>query len=363
MNIAIIGAGPVGSHAARLLCEKGHSVSLLEQHATVGSPIQCTGLLTSTFDEFNIPMSRFLVNRTKNIVVKTPSRFVHFSNQNEYVVCRRKFDIYMVNRAVDAGASLFLNHHFVKRNGSKSILVKDKTEGKVKEIHFDAIIGADGPLSKTAKEFGLYSDRTFYHGVQATVRGDFDKDTFVAQFGNNIAPGLFAWVVPEDDSTARVGLGTLQASANSYFNKFLEVNGWTDKIAIQSGLVPLYNPNQVVAGDSCYLLGDAAGQVKATTLGGIIPGMKSAEVLAASIDAGTYVKDLRSVRFQLWLHLRLRRMFDAFSDKDWDYLVHLMDKEKIKKILSSHTRERPSSILMKAVLKEPRFLKYTSKIF
>ena len=83
MNIAIIGAGPVGSYAARLLAERGHSVSLFEEHATIGSPIQCTGLLTSTFDEFKIPMSRFLVNKTQNIVVKTPNRSIHFGDQNE----------------------------------------------------------------------------------------------------------------------------------------------------------------------------------------------------------------------------------------------------------------------------------------
>ncbi len=364
MNIAIIGAGPVGSQAAYFLARNGHTVSMFEEHATIGSPIQCTGLLTSTFDDFGIPMKDFLVNTTHQITITTPHQQVHFDRQKEYVVCRTKFDQYMAHRAEDAGAQVFVNHHFMQRNGKANLLVKDKTTNTIKDIPFDAVIGADGPLSKTAKEFGLFHpERKFYYGVQATVKGEFDADAYSAHFGNEVAPDLFAWVVPEDETTARVGVGTLRTSVNTYFNKFLQENNFTHRVALQSGLIPLYHHSQVAAGNGAYLIGDAATQVKATTLGGIIPGMKAAEILARSFkNEMNYASDLRSLRFQLWLHLQIRKVFDRFSDTDWDRLASLMNQEKIQHIFQQHTREEPAQLLMKAVWREPRFLSYVKHL-
>ena len=54
MKIAVIGAGPIGGYAASLFAKAGHQVSIYEEHATVGCPIQCTGLLTSDFDQFQL---------------------------------------------------------------------------------------------------------------------------------------------------------------------------------------------------------------------------------------------------------------------------------------------------------------------
>ena len=53
---------PAGCYAGYLLVKVGHKVSIYENHAQIGLPIQCTGLLTSDFDRFNLPMDSFLVN-------------------------------------------------------------------------------------------------------------------------------------------------------------------------------------------------------------------------------------------------------------------------------------------------------------
>ena len=45
-DVIIIGAGPVGGYAARLLCERGLSVLMVEEHNEVGRPFQCAGLVT-----------------------------------------------------------------------------------------------------------------------------------------------------------------------------------------------------------------------------------------------------------------------------------------------------------------------------
>ena len=44
-DVVIIGAGPVGGYTARLLCERGLSVLMVEEHNEVGRPFQCAGLV------------------------------------------------------------------------------------------------------------------------------------------------------------------------------------------------------------------------------------------------------------------------------------------------------------------------------
>ena len=69
MEIIIIGAGPIGCYAGYLLAKEGYEVDIYENHSHIGSPIQCTGLLTSDFDQFNLPMDSFLVNTFSAILI------------------------------------------------------------------------------------------------------------------------------------------------------------------------------------------------------------------------------------------------------------------------------------------------------
>src|SRR5262245_38987309 len=60
-DVAVVGAGPAGSIAARLLAERGHDVVVLEEHNETGRPVHCTGLLgLEAFDEFDLPRDTIL---------------------------------------------------------------------------------------------------------------------------------------------------------------------------------------------------------------------------------------------------------------------------------------------------------------
>ena len=180
-----------------------------------------------------------------------------------------------------AGAKIYLNHSFLRKEG-KSIIVKNNITKKEIILTPDKTIAADGPLSKTAKEFGLYpKNRINYHGIQAVVESKFDPKRYQTFFGREICPDLFGWIVPESKTRARMGLASTK-NAKLLFDNF--VNKFNFKILeIQSGMIPLYSPKQKLQRNNCYLLGDASGFVKATTLGGIIPGMKQAQILANCI--------------------------------------------------------------------------------
>ena len=354
MNITIIGAGPIGCYAGYLLAKANHNVTIYENHPQIGSPIQCTGLLTSDFDQFNLPKESFLVNTLTKIEVHTPNKKTSIK-QKEYLVCRIKFDNFFANLARKAGAKIYVNHSFQRKEG-KNIIIKDTKNNKEINITPYIVIGADGPLSPTAKAYNIYHPkRENYYGIQATVLGNFDSNTYQTFFGKETCPGLFAWIVPESATTARVGLATTK-NTKYYFDKFMKENNFTAK-AMQAGTIPIYHPKQILHKDNCYLIGDASSYVKATTLGGLVPGLKQAQILAdCIINNKDFHKEIRPIQKRLQLHLKLHHILNKFSDTDWDRLVDYINQPKIQKILETHTRENPLPILIKALIKEPRFL-------
>lgn len=356
MNIAVIGAGPVGCYAAYLLAKQGHQVSVYENHAQIGLPIQCTGLLTADFDQFQLPLDSFLVNTFRKVEVYSPGQKLEVP-QKEYLVCRNKFDNFFGSLAKKEGVTVYLNHSFLRKEGN-DLIIKDSVHNQEKRIQPDIVIAADGPLSPTAKAYGLYHpQRENYYGIQATVEGNFDPHSFKTYFGVSVCPDLFAWIVPESKTIARVGLA-MRKNSRTYFDKFMTEHGFKVK-EMQAGTIPVYHPAQQLQQENCYLLGDAAGFVKATTLGGLVPGLKQAEILADCIAHDkNYQQAVKPLARKLKLHLLVRRILDKFSDDDWDRLVSYINKPTVQKVFEKYTRDNPVPLVLMAVLKEPRFLRF-----
>ncbi len=361
MNIAIIGAGPIGCYCGHLLAQAGHQVEIYETHAQIGLPIQCTGLLTTDFDQFKLPKDSFLVNTFSQVEVNSPRNKVQIP-QKEYLVDRHKFDLFFAEMAQKAGAKIFLQHTFLRKDKTR-LIVRDLRNNQEKILTPQIVIAADGPNSPTAQAYGFYSSqRTNYFGVQAIVNGKFDPQSYQTFFGKEICLEYFAWIVPESATQVRVGL-VAKKNPREFLNKFLKLHKFNAQ-EIQAGLIPLYCPQQRLKKDNCYLVGDAAGFVKATTLGGLVPGLKQAEILAdCVINNKNYELEVKSLRKKLNLHLKIHRTMKKFSDEDWDQLIAYIGQDKIKRILQEHTRDNPLPLLIKALLKEPRFLRFMKYIF
>lgn len=356
MNIAIIGAGPIGCYAGYLLAKAGNMVTIYENHPQVGTPIQCTGLLTSEFDEFQLPMDSFLVNTFTGVEVFSPTKKICM-RQKEYLVCRTKFDNFFADLARKAGAEIFVQHSFLRKEG-RELIIRDITGKMEKRIMPDLVLAADGPLSPTAKAYGLYHPaRENYFGVQATVHRNFDPQTFQAYFGREICPDLFAWIVPESATVARVGVA-MKKDSKAYFDRFMQRHSFT-AVEMQAGTIPVYFPKQELQKDNCYVLGDAAGFVKATTLGGLYPGLKQAQILAECLITGKgYKRAIAPLRRRLRLHLFVQTILSKFSDADWDRLFEYVFQPRIQRVFEKYTRDNPIPLVTLSVLKEPRFLRF-----
>lgn len=358
-NIAIIGAGPSGSYLAYLLAKKGYKVDVYEEHPVIGKPVQCTGIISKNLKNI-VPLGDFVINKVKGAVFFSKHQKLELNTDKvqAYIVDRAKFDQYIAERARKAGANFYLNHRFLESktvNGKKILKFYYRT--KIIEKQADILVGADGPVSRVAKSEKMNGKRKFLAGIQARVKGNFQKDT-VQVYAGTICPGFFAWLVPESEKYARLGL----ASGKNTLNLFKSFVSRFDYKIIdrQSGLIPIYSRVRTQKNKS-YLLGDAAMQVKATTGGGIVMGLLAAECLALSIRTKIPYPILWKSRIGLDLLLAklFRNKLNKFSDNDYDDVLKIMSNRKNLNIAKSKgDMDFPTKYILKLVFREPRILKY-----
>lgn len=357
MKVTVIGAGPAGSYVALNLAKKGYSVTIYEDHDQVGIPFQCTGLTTS-------PLTNF-IKLNKNVHINTIKRFKVFSPNNsmvefklkepEIVLDRIGFDKFLAEKAVESGAKLQLSNRFIK-NTEKEIEVKTK-EG-IKNIPYDYLIGADGPFSAVAKSNYLFGKRKYMTGYQARIKMEMETDVIEVFLGY----GVFAWIVPEPENIVRIGLVTEDPNPVEIYNKLLKnrLNEPPKTLDYQTGLIPIYDQKIQTQKNNIFLVGDAATQVKASTLGGIIPGMRAGLKITEAIEKKQSYPELsKDLNRDLWIHLKIYETMKKFKENDFDNLLYCTAKPKVKELIETFNRDYPSKFAIQLLLHQPSFLKFT----
>jgi len=357
--ITIIGAGPIGCYCGYLLSRAGKDVQIFEEHNSIGEPIQCTGLVTSSIKEIIKIKRKTIVNEIDKVKIFSKNDCLELKLKNKNMVLdRKKFDEYLAGLSSDVGVKIFLGHKFIS---NKERMVKVRFNKKQKTIKTDYLIGADGPLSQVARLNNLFGRRKFIVGMQAVV--NLKNENYI-EFYPSV--GCFAWVVPENEDICRIGVASY-SNVKRYFDRFLKLKKINNKKIIkrQGGLIPIYNPKLKIRKNNVYLVGDSATQVKATTGGGIIPGLKAAKILADSIICGKdYERECkRKLNINLLLHLKIRKIMDKLKEKDLDLLLKSCKKENIKRIIEMFDREYPKEFILRIVLREPRFLYFLKFLF
>ena len=114
MQISIIGAGPSGCYTAYLLAKQGHEVNVFEEHSEIGEPVQCTGIVTSTIKDIIDVPEDCIINKVKKARIYSPNGNyvgVNFKKDN-LILDRKRFDNHIADKAIKAGAKVFLNNKF-----------------------------------------------------------------------------------------------------------------------------------------------------------------------------------------------------------------------------------------------------------
>jgi len=301
-DVIIVGAGPAGSYAAYELASSGYSVAVLERKSAAGLGVCCTGIIsTECFDSFGIS-PEVIVTRANSAKFFSPSgRCLRLQSEKvqAYVVDRALFDKVIASKAQAQGADYFFSSRV---NGIT--VEKDRAKAEVlchgsKEIFTArAVILANGFNPKLPQKLGLGKIKHLLTGAQAEIEAK-NIDGVEVYLGQQIAPGSFAWLVPISANKALVGLITT-SQAKTYLQKFLlssfcRCRIISQGVKIRQKAIPLGTLPHTY-GDRILVIGDAAGQVKPTTGGGIYFGHLSARIAAEVLNEALNSDNLAAAR-------------------------------------------------------------------
>jgi geranylgeranyl reductase family protein len=298
-DFVVVGVGPAGARFARRAAEAGHDVLALEK-GEVGTPLACSGHVSTDVWEYvpDAAKSRLFQNRIRGArfhVGGPDSRAYRFYKREEVsnVIDRVELDRTLAAAAREAGADVREGHTVTgidQREDRVRVTASvaadatgesDRGSGRA-ERTFEArlVAGADGPVSRVRRSVGLPEPGERLHGVLA-----FDPDPDDGDFVDVhlTAPRFFAWRIPRGDAGVEYGLAAPpDASVSAMFEQLTDAYD-VDTEHFCSGAIPIGPPERTAA-ERAFLLGDAAGQTKPFTGGGILYGMTAADVAADVID-------------------------------------------------------------------------------
>ncbi|MHC1631567.1 MAG: geranylgeranyl reductase family protein [Methanotrichaceae archaeon] len=289
-EIAIVGAGPAGSTAAETAARMGADVLLIDRKREIGSPVQCGGFLPEPHElkellpRAELPETlvdvpgRHVIHRTEIQRIYAPSGKSKEFPVDGRVIDRREFDRNLAHRAARSGARILISTKaYLESSGLRlSGHFSGSLDAKV-------IIGADGPSSGVARSAGMVTHPEVGVCLEyEMVDVDIDPGATEMYFGTNCAPGGYAWVIPLGQDVANVGIGVRP----SYLNQGARLTQILDSFiqdhpiasekfqkgevtAVMRGLVPAGGLMPSIQKGKILLAGDAAGQVMATSGGGI----------------------------------------------------------------------------------------------
>ena len=351
-DVIVIGGGPVGSYVARKLAEVGYDVLVLEKRERVGERVCCTGIISrNCFDTFNID-SNLILKKANSARIFSPTGKIIRLHRRENQACiidRAAFDSSMVERAGAAGAGYLFNNtaEDVELETDRIVV---KTSGNNDKLEYEARVAiiATGFGSKLISKVGLGEYGDLVVGAQAEV-GITSVDEIEVYTGNEVAPGFFAWLVPTSPQRALVGLLS-RNSPKEYLKKLLSSLKADGKIDYDGGKIDCrgitIKPPARTYGRRLIVVGDAAGQVKPTTGGGIYFGLLSAEIAARNLRTALEKNDFSAKRLsgyqrewkkELGQELRIcywaRKLYERLSDEQIDRIFDITIASCIDKAL------------------------------
>ncbi|MBS7626859.1 NAD(P)/FAD-dependent oxidoreductase [Candidatus Bathyarchaeota archaeon] len=317
-DVIVVGGGPAGLFASRYASMGGARTLLVERNPSFSGPVIC-GEFIPSFEEARSLMpnarglsdfyeiaSKTVSNRTSSILMFSPSNRLYEFKFHGLVLNKGLLNDTLASGSkrvgVEAVASCLvrkidrkgdhLKIHAITRNGPKTL------EAKV-------VVGADGFPSTTASSAGMESG--FYESDLALcisrqmIDVRTDEKAVEMYFGNMIAPGGYAWIIPKEDGAANVGLGVrlprLEHGKNLHwwFNIFQTkhpvaspklLNAKTIRSSIK--FIPVGGVAKQICRGRILLAGDSAGTVVPINGGGILTAAISGRI--AGEQAASFVR-------------------------------------------------------------------------
>ncbi len=205
-DVVVVGAGPAGSTAARLLAGGGAKVCLLDR-ARFPRPKTCGGALSPRVIRHLPAGAEPLLRSRIRRAIFTFRSGQPFAMSSEapmgYMVCREEFDTWLRGEAEAAGASVHEGAAMrqLERNGMGFIV-----DASGERIEAAAIVGADGANSLVAAQMLGHRGPPPFIGLESEVSYDGADlwETVLVDVGRY--PRGYAWAFPKGD---RVNVGVM----------------------------------------------------------------------------------------------------------------------------------------------------------
>jgi electron transfer flavoprotein-quinone oxidoreductase len=370
----VVGAGPAGSSAALTMARAGLDVALVERGSFPGEKNMFGGVLhrlpalEEIFPDFwtRAPLERHIIKKgvtfmTGDSSFNTTIEAGNFDRPpyNGYTIFRPRFDSWLADEAVKAGATLITRatvENVVMRNDRVAGVTILDRQG---EINAPVVVAADGVLSFTAKKAGLrqptFDPAQMAVGVKALI--DMPREVIDERFGlvrdqgfanefvgctGGVRGGGFLYTNYDSLSVGLVfHLASLRTSGKTPYdllNDFLEQPQVAKMVRggrlqeYSAHLIPEggYNMIPELVGDGILVTGDAAALCNATGLNleGINLAAQSGVLAGQAVIAAHQAGDFS----RRGLNVYRRLMNDSYVIKDlklYRKAPHMLHNDRI----------------------------------
>ena len=331
-DVVIAGGSVAGLFCAREIARNGHSVLVLEEDYEIGTPEHCGGLVSlSALEELGIiPHSKtfeHLIDSAQIFAPNGDSFIINSKKQKVAEVNRRELDKQIAHQAQKNGADIKVKTSFQE-------LTEDGVRTSDGDIKCKIVVDARGVSSLINK------DRDgILLSAQYEIYSDWiKKDKVEVYFDQEKYPGFFAWIIPSNDGMGKVGVAGRGIRAAQVLEEFLSKKGKFSIIRKIFAPIWIKGPIDNFVSDRLVIIGDAAGQSKPTTAGGIFScgfaGILAGQAIAKYLETG---KKSELKEYQKKWKEKFEKEFEKqlFARK----LLERLDNQTINKLFKSITPE------------------------
>ncbi len=345
-DVHIIGGGPAGCFAGIAAELSGRKALVSEEHKSIGEPEACSGLISKSGLESLLPHINYEEVRLNTITSAKLSSggqdfLIRPKDETAVLVSRSGLDKLAASRFESLGGKLELGSKVTRSFQSK------------------CIIGADGPASAVADYFGFPKIGSYVASMQGNFKYECENPHQAEIYlSAKDFPGFFGWAIPMDEGEAKVGLGvSLPNHPLKYYRRFLSRLGISAKPSYEfSAVIPTSIRKKTAMRKSGYnvlLAGDSAGQVKATTGGGIFFGAQCGLIAGRDFsEPEKYEREWRGkYGLDLALHSHLRAALNFSGGEPSPLLVSAAKAMFFEDLLSERGKmDRLSRMLSPSTL-------------
>ena len=368
-DAVVVGAGPAGLYAPQCLVREGLDVVVLEEHAEIGAPTHCTGLMSAESIELYKFPDDVVLNRPTVCLVASPRGSVAAlrSGPEEIVVVDRAgFDRALAANAREAGATIVTGSRVDRIDVQPSFVEVTGTEG-VRRAR--VVVLAAGVTYRFHRPLGLGTP-SVVHTAQIEV-GAQPADALEIHLGRSVAPEGFVWLVPVKrgaHDALKAGI-LLRGDARAHLLRFLARDDVAARLATTPKepirrLLPVA-PAGRTFGHRLVAVGDAAGLTKPVTGGGIFYSLLSAALAAETLieafaagepDAGRLSRYESRWRARLAGEIRtgewFRHLLTRLSDDELDTFVQACASDDVQAVINQTARFNWHRSLILALLRQ-----------